>query len=163
MYHTLTLANREHFGNVEPKIIGFEGTITSIGVKNNCCTKSPISHRFNCQSIPTFKRPLIVALLPTLLAVAKPKVHPTRDDRGCLALTFEHPTMPGPQPGGWMVKSESSLMAAAPLTKVFVTYHIEYGTAALMFLIVISFNVIFHPNKHHLLIFPSFMCMYNSV
>lgn len=34
------------------------------------------------------------------------KVHPTRDDQGALALTFEHPTMPGAQPGGWMVKEE---------------------------------------------------------
>lgn len=34
------------------------------------------------------------------------KVHPTRDDQGALALTFEHPTMPGSQPGGWMVKEE---------------------------------------------------------
>lgn len=40
------------------------------------------------------------------------KVHPTRDEAGAFALTFEHPTMPGTQPGGWMVKDE------APLVKV---------------------------------------------
>ncbi|CAM9533725.1 unnamed protein product [Scytosiphon promiscuus] len=45
------------------------------------------------------------------------KVHPTRDDRGALALTFEHPTMPGPQPGGWMVKGEGGVMAKAPPPK----------------------------------------------
>ena len=47
------------------------------------------------------------------------KVHPTRDDRGALALTFEHPTMPGPQPGGWMVKGEGGVVAnKAPPPKV---------------------------------------------
>nr|UXG49833.1 nitrate reductase [Saccharina japonica] len=45
------------------------------------------------------------------------KVHPTRDDRGALALTFEHPTMPGGQPGGWMVKGDSAVVAAAPVAK----------------------------------------------
>lgn len=49
------------------------------------------------------------------------KVHPTRDDRGALALTFEHPTMPGPQPGGWMVKGSGTaggVVAQAPPAKV---------------------------------------------
>lgn len=50
------------------------------------------------------------------------KVHPTRDDRGALALTFEHPTMPGPQPGGWMVKGSGvpggGMAAKAPPPKV---------------------------------------------
>nr|UXG49831.1 nitrate reductase [Saccharina japonica] len=45
------------------------------------------------------------------------KVHPTRDDRGALALTFEHPTMPGGQPGGWMVKGDAAVVAAAPVAK----------------------------------------------
>ncbi|CAM9791278.1 unnamed protein product [Ascophyllum nodosum] len=34
------------------------------------------------------------------------KIRPTRDSKGALALTFEHPTMPGTQPGGWMVKQK---------------------------------------------------------
>ena len=42
------------------------------------------------------------------------QVHPTRDEAGMLALTFEHPTMPGPQPGGWMVKNEAPVVAVAP-------------------------------------------------
>lgn len=47
------------------------------------------------------------------------KVHPTLDDRGALALTFEHPTMPGPQPGGWMVKGDGGgMVAKAPPPKV---------------------------------------------
>lgn len=42
------------------------------------------------------------------------QVHPARDEAGMLALTFEHPTMPGPQPGGWMVKNEAPVIAPAP-------------------------------------------------
>ncbi|CAM9091374.1 unnamed protein product, partial [Chrysoparadoxa australica] len=41
------------------------------------------------------------------------KVHPIRTENGQLALKFEHPTQPGPQPGGWMVKDEGPVVAPA--------------------------------------------------
>ncbi|CAM9210211.1 unnamed protein product [Discosporangium mesarthrocarpum] len=41
------------------------------------------------------------------------KVHPTRDAAGGLGLTFEHPTQPGPLPGGWMVKDQGPVLPAS--------------------------------------------------
>eukprot|EP00611_Tribonema_gayanum_P025862 TRINITY_DN6004_c0_g2_i3.p2 TRINITY_DN6004_c0_g2~~TRINITY_DN6004_c0_g2_i3.p2 ORF type:complete len:863 (-),score=363.94 TRINITY_DN6004_c0_g2_i3:318-2906(-) len=50
------------------------------------------------------------------------RIHPARDAANHLGLRFEHPTQPGPQPGGWMVKSEdpapAAVKAAAPVKKV---------------------------------------------
>lgn len=61
------------------------------------------------------------------------KVHPTRDDRGALALTFEHPTMPGPQSGGWMVKGDGGggVVAKAPPPKVCMCLFLYIASTAL--------------------------------
>jgi nitrate reductase (NAD(P)H) len=37
-------------------------------------------------------------------------IHPFRTESGELALRFEHPTLAGPQPGGWMVKSQEPVV-----------------------------------------------------
>jgi nitrate reductase (NAD(P)H) len=36
-------------------------------------------------------------------------IHPCRSESGELALRFEHPTLAGPQPGGWMVKTQETV------------------------------------------------------